>query len=129
MNSKIKKRISSLNLSKKQIVGIVAGIILVIGVIIALIPKGVYGTYSKTEGKGTDVDIIVLDGKKYKSIWYDEDFKTGKMEKVGEYSGTFEVKDNEITFFKDTWDGKTGTLSKNGKILNMQNGAQLVKKD
>ncbi|BBM20838.1 uncharacterized protein SN13T_0854 [Lactiplantibacillus plantarum] len=45
------------------------------------------------------------------------------------YSGTFNVKDNEVTFEGKTHNGPTAKLSKDKKVLSIQNGQQLIKKE
>lgn len=134
MDSKLKNWVESKNLSKKQIIEILVGIILVIGVIFALMPKGLNGTYelSKNYVVGKDTDTIVFNGKNYKETL--TTFGVGlfggpESKKVKIYSGTYKVTGNEVTFSGDFRHSATAKLSKDKRVLTMQNGIQFVKKE
>ncbi len=125
---------STKKLSKRGIIGII-GVIIVVAIIayFLIASKGISGTYSHTESEfgGKETDTIVFKGKKYtetltqidKSILTNE-----KTKSVKHYSGTFNVKDDQVTFSGDNANGSTAKLSKDKNVLTIQNGQQLTKK-
>lgn len=134
MDSKLKNWVESKNLSKKQIIEILAGIILVIGVIFALMPKGLNGTYelSKNYVVGKDTDTIVFSGKNYRETVTTVDtglFGGSESKEVKRYSGTYKVTDREVIFSGDFPHSATAKLSKDKRVLTLQDGDQYVKRD
>lgn len=118
-----------MTVSKKSIIGVIIGIVVIVFAIIALKPRGLQGTYTSTsEELGTDT--IVFDGKNYKeTVVKTVDVLGHKKTYRDKYSGTFNVEDNEVTFEGKTANGATAKLSKDKKVLSIQNGQQLMKKE
>lgn len=118
-----------MSISKKSIIGVVVGIVVIAIAIIALKPRGLQGTYTSTsEELGTDT--IVFDGKNYKETVVNTVNVFGRKKTYRDkYTGTFNVEDNEVTFEGKTANGATAKLSKDKKVLSIQNGQQLIKKE
>lgn len=118
-----------MNISKKSIIGVIIGIVVIVIAVIALKPRGLQGTYT-SRSDDWENDTIVFDGKNYKEtvVTTVDELGTKKIYR-DKYSGTFNVKDNEVTFEGKTHNGPTAKLSKDKKVLSIQNGQQLIKKE
>ena len=123
-----------MKLSKKGIIGIVVGAVVLLGIIIVVaMPKGLRGTYTNTSNMLgiKEIDTIIFDAKNYKEtlttkstgLFGDDKTYTDK------YSGTFKVTDDEVTFTGKTANGATAKLSKDKNVLTIRNGQQLTKKE
>ncbi|MBU7448993.1 MULTISPECIES: hypothetical protein [Lactiplantibacillus] len=118
-----------MNISKKSIIGVIIGIVVIVIAVIALKPHGLQGTYTSTTDDWK-TDTIVFDGKNYKeTVVTKVNWLGTKKTYRDKYSGTFNVKDNEVTFEGKTANGPTAKLSKDKKVLSIQNGQQLIKKE
>lgn len=124
-----------MKLSKNGIIGIVVGAVVLLGLIIAVMPKGLHATYTNTSEfwGAKEIDTIVFDGKNYHETVTRKTPRLFDDKKIDtdtdKYSGTFKVTDNEVTFSGKTANGATAKLSKDKNVLTTRDGQQLTKKE
>ncbi|MFD1429074.1 hypothetical protein [Lacticaseibacillus mingshuiensis] len=118
------------------LIAIVAVVVVVVaGLFFAMKPKGLEGSYASVKNsedmftgeKVKDTDTLTFSGDKFKEVT--TTVTAGKVTHKDSWSGTFEEKDGDITFYGETNNGQTGTLNKSRKAILMYNGATLVKSD